>query len=230
MTCHEFKGGIGTASRRVAGPGPDVDRRRPRPGQPRPARAVRGQRRPVGLDVGVDVIPGVATPPSPPGSGSIIGVVATDARCCRCSAGGWRSAAPSASRGPAASARTAAATCSSRSRPATAAWPGSATTHPPSPTVRTLANARMTPLFDAVVEATEEAILNAILAASTMTGKGGTTAHTPTTGCCSPRSRGTAARLLAREHPPRVVDQQPVEGRPRRSPRRAAGRRTSVTT
>ena len=31
-------------------------------------------------------------------------------------------------------------------------------------TVRTLANARMTPLFDAVVEATEEAILNAILA------------------------------------------------------------------
>ncbi len=35
----------------------------------------------------------------------------------------------------------------------------------------------MTALFDAVVEATEEAILNALLAASTMTGKGGTTAH-----------------------------------------------------
>ena len=33
------------------------------------------------------------------------------------------------------------------------------------------------PLFDAVVEATEEAIVNALFAAETMTGKGGTTVH-----------------------------------------------------
>ena len=38
-------------------------------------------------------------------------------------------------------------------------------------------NARMTPLFDAVVEATEEAILNALLAAETMTGRDGRTVH-----------------------------------------------------
>jgi D-aminopeptidase len=36
---------------------------------------------------------------------------------------------------------------------------------------------RLTPLFDAVVEATEEAILNALCAAETMTGRQGATAH-----------------------------------------------------
>ena len=35
----------------------------------------------------------------------------------------------------------------------------------------------MTALFDAAVEATQEAILNAMLAADTMTGQGGVTAH-----------------------------------------------------
>ena len=43
--------------------------------------------------------------------------------------------------------------------------------------VRTMANNAMNPLFDAVVEAVEEAILNAILASPTMTGRGHT-AHT----------------------------------------------------
>lgn len=40
-----------------------------------------------------------------------------------------------------------------------------------------LANAHINPLFDAVVEATEESILNALLAAETMTGRDGVTAH-----------------------------------------------------
>jgi D-aminopeptidase len=43
--------------------------------------------------------------------------------------------------------------------------------------VRTLANNAMNPLFDAVIEAVEEAILNAILASPTMTANGHT-AHT----------------------------------------------------
>jgi L-aminopeptidase/D-esterase-like protein len=38
------------------------------------------------------------------------------------------------------------------------------------------ANERLTPLFEAVVDATEEAILNALLAAETMTGRAGHTA------------------------------------------------------
>ena len=41
MICHEFKGGIGTASRRVGG----LRRRRPRPGELRPARAFPSRRR-----------------------------------------------------------------------------------------------------------------------------------------------------------------------------------------
>ncbi len=40
-----------------------------------------------------------------------------------------------------------------------------------------LPNERMTPLFDAVIEATEEAIVNALCAAETMTGRDGATAH-----------------------------------------------------
>jgi D-aminopeptidase len=38
-------------------------------------------------------------------------------------------------------------------------------------------NERMTPLFYAAAEATEEAILNALLAAGTVTGRDGITAH-----------------------------------------------------
>jgi D-aminopeptidase len=43
--------------------------------------------------------------------------------------------------------------------------------------VSMLANRWITPLFQAAVEATEESILNALLAAETMTGRGGATAH-----------------------------------------------------
>lgn len=44
-------------------------------------------------------------------------------------------------------------------------------------TVQMIANERMNPLFDAVIFATEEAILNALFAAETMTGAGGRTYH-----------------------------------------------------
>jgi D-aminopeptidase len=44
-------------------------------------------------------------------------------------------------------------------------------------TVRMLAHDRMTPLFQAAAEATEEAILNALTAAETTHGHGGRTAH-----------------------------------------------------
>jgi D-aminopeptidase len=43
--------------------------------------------------------------------------------------------------------------------------------------VRTLVDAAMDPLFEAVVEATEEAIVNALFAAETMTGRDGITAY-----------------------------------------------------
>jgi len=44
-------------------------------------------------------------------------------------------------------------------------------------TVSVVANAKMTPLFDATIFATEEAILNSVLSAETMTGDGGRTVH-----------------------------------------------------
>ena len=40
-----------------------------------------------------------------------------------------------------------------------------------------LPNERIDPLFEAVVDATEEAILNALLAAETMTGRAGNTVY-----------------------------------------------------
>jgi L-aminopeptidase/D-esterase-like protein len=40
-----------------------------------------------------------------------------------------------------------------------------------------LPNARINPVFQATVESTEEAILNALLAADTMTGAGGVRVH-----------------------------------------------------
>jgi len=43
--------------------------------------------------------------------------------------------------------------------------------------VRMVEDSRMTPLFQAAVEATEEAIVNALLTAGTMTGADGITAH-----------------------------------------------------
>ena len=43
--------------------------------------------------------------------------------------------------------------------------------------VSMLANDRIDPLFYAAIEATEEAIVNAMLAAETMTGRGGVTVH-----------------------------------------------------
>ena len=176
MTCHEFKAGIGTSSRRVS-TGPDewtlgvlVQANHGR----RERFAVNGV--PVGLEVGTDVVPGVASV-LPPGSGSIIVVVATDApllplQCRRlaqrCSLGIARTGGV----GENGSGDLFLAFSTGNRGMATLGADAPAVA-----TVRTLANAQMTPLFDAVVEATEEAILNALLAASTMTGRGGTTAH-----------------------------------------------------
>jgi len=43
--------------------------------------------------------------------------------------------------------------------------------------IRMLSDTEITPFYDAVIEATEEAILNAMLAAETMTGRDGNTVH-----------------------------------------------------
>jgi D-aminopeptidase len=176
MVCHDFKGGIGTASRRAGEHTVGVL-----------VQANHGRRErftvngvPVGLEVGEDVVPG--TDPGndtglPPGSGSIIGIVATDAPLLPLQC---RRLAQRASFGVA---RTGGVGENSSGDLFLAFATGNRGMHridddaPEVAEVRTMANNSMNPLFDAVVEAVEEAILNAILASPTMTGHGHT-AHT----------------------------------------------------
>jgi D-aminopeptidase len=164
MICHEFKGGIGTASRRTEG-GHTVGVL---------VQANHGQRRrlmvdgvPVGEELGPDRIP---TPGGPAGAGSIIVVVATDApilshQCARL-----------AKRAALGIGRTGGLGEDSSGDLLLAFATGNRGLRFPEPDTLT-SLWRMNDLFAAAVEATEEAILNALLAADTMTGIDGHTAH-----------------------------------------------------
>jgi D-aminopeptidase len=188
MICHEFKGGIGTASRRVTNAdggwtvGVLVQANYGRRG------LLRIDGVPVGEQIPVEAVPSpwgverhglAATADRAVGAGSIIGVVATDApllphQCARL-----------ARRIPLGLARTgglgstssgdiflAFATGNRGMAPTEAESTGDGTV-----AVRGLVDRALDPLFEATVEATEEAIVNALVAAETMTGRDGITAH-----------------------------------------------------
>jgi D-aminopeptidase len=185
MVCHEFKGGIGTASRVI----PD-DRGGFTVGAL--VQANYGKRAwlrvdgvPVGEAIGTDVVPspwdahagGKAQTPVP-GSGSIIVVVATDApllphQCERL--------AQRAGLGIARAGGTGGHTSGDLFL-AFATGNDLAADDEDRPqirieTVRTVGDGTIDALFDGVIEATEEAIANALIAAETMTGRDGVTAH-----------------------------------------------------
>ncbi len=174
MICHGFKGGIGTASR-VLPPnyggwivGVLVQ-------------ANHGSRHlltiggvPVGRELGIDKVP---APRSgiPPGAGSIIVAIATNApllplQCRRL-----------AQRATIGIARTGGIGENSSGDLFLAFATGNRSLNTPTEDhvlhVRALTNDAMTPLFEAVVEATEEAIVNALCAATTMVGIDGRTAY-----------------------------------------------------
>jgi D-aminopeptidase len=163
MICHGFKGGIGTASRVADGYTVAVlvqanHGRRPR-------LQVNGV--PVGRELGRDRIP---LPPRPPAGGSIIVLAATDApllphQCERL-----------AQRAALGIARTGGAGENSSGDFVLAFATGNAGLAEGGETisVEMLANEHIDGLFYAAIEATEEAIVNALLAAETMTGKDGT--------------------------------------------------------
>jgi D-aminopeptidase len=163
MICHGFKGGIGTASR-IADDytvGVLVQANHGR----RSRLQVNGVA--VGRELGPERIP---LPPRPPGGGSIIVIAATDApllphQCERL-----------AQRAGLGVARTGGAGENSSGDLMLAFATGNSGLGAPSETVplTMLSNERIDALFYAVIEATEEAIVNALLAAETMTGKGGT--------------------------------------------------------
>lgn len=171
MVCHEFKGGIGTASRRVA-----VNDTNFTVGALVQANyGDRGMLRidgvPVGREIGVDIVPSFRPAPQPKGS-SIIVILATDApilpiqcqRLARRATTGlaWVGGYGANSSGDIFLAFT---TANPLERNQTAHQ------------VTMLAPDGMTPLFQAAAEATEEAILNALTAAGTMTGYQDLTIH-----------------------------------------------------
>ena len=185
MICHEFKGGIGTASRVLdaASGGYTVGVL---------VQANHGKRdwlRIDGVRVG-EAIP-VTEVPSPydERESHVHARVRFDHRRRR-----DRRAAPaapvrapgtarraSASPAPAGPAATRAATCSSPSRPATGMPAGHSEDDDPEVhdtyQVSVVGDAVIDPLFDAVIESTEEAIVNALVAATTVVGRDGITAH-----------------------------------------------------
>jgi D-aminopeptidase len=190
MICHEFKGGIGTASRMVteAGGGWNVGAL---------VQANYGNRELLRID-GVPIGEAIPTTdvPSPwdaaralaraagaggaaPGAGSIIVVLATDAPLLphQCERLAQRAGLGIARMGGIGSTSSGdifiAFATGNRGLPEAAPQPDPRRVID----VRMVEDSRMTPLFQAAVEATEEAIVNALLTAGTMTGADGITAH-----------------------------------------------------
>jgi D-aminopeptidase len=197
MVCHEFKGGIGTASR-VLPPaaggwtaGVLVQANYGRRG------LLRIDGVPVGEAINVDDVPSPYGPtgkgfepfdaaPTDPGvraararDGSIIIVVATDApilphQCRRLA----QRASLGLGRVGGLGSTTSGDLILCFSTGNRALHPPEVDPEPPAvTTVRMLADLALDPLFEATVEATEEAIVNALVAAETMTGRDGHTAH-----------------------------------------------------
>ena len=181
MVCHGFKGGIGTASRvleeRHGGYTVGVL-----------VQANYGTRErltivgvPVGEAIDTDEVPAPEEPgggEGAAGAGSIIGVVATDAplfptQCARLA----QRVGLGVARAGGVAANSSGDLFLAFSTANRGRLPGPEDRDPATATIVVLANARMTPLFEAVVDATEEAIANALLGAETMTGRDGITAR-----------------------------------------------------
>jgi D-aminopeptidase len=183
MICHEFKGGIGTSSRVIDDAlggftvGVLVQANYGR----------RGWLRIDGVRVG-EAIP-IADVPSPfegrragpaPGSGSIIVVVATDApllphQCERLAQRAGLGIARVGGTGGHTSGDLFIAFATGNRLPA--ATPDFDPRGGGTYEVRAVGDLVIDALFDAAIESTEEAIVNALLAATTMTGRDGVTAH-----------------------------------------------------
>jgi D-aminopeptidase len=165
MVCHGFKGGIGTASRTVDQLVVGV--------LVQANYGARNRFRVDGVPVGQLIGDRIPTPSRGGGAGSIIGIVATDApllphQCDRL-----------AQRMGLGVARMGGTGAHSSGDIFLAFATGNRELDPDASevTVRMLSDAEITPFYDAVIDATEEAILNALLAAKTMTGRDGNTVH-----------------------------------------------------
>src|SRR5262249_9606952 len=165
MICHGFKGGIGTASRHAEDFIIGVL-----------VQANHGSRRrlsidgvPVGRELDGDVVP-LPSDAEDGGAGPIIVLGATDAPLLPPQCGGL------AQRAALGIARTGGAGEDSSGDLLLAFAVGNRDPEAGG-SVTLLANDRLNPLFYAAIEATEQAIVNALVAAETMTGRAGTTAQ-----------------------------------------------------
>jgi D-aminopeptidase len=188
MICHGFKGGIGTASRVVpAAHGGFTVGVLVQANHGRRARfQVNGV--PVGRVIGPEEVPlprpSTPAPAAGPGrgaegAGSIIAVVATDApllpnQCERLAQRAGLGIARTGGVGEHSSGDLFLAFASGNRGLTPGAY---GVDEPLTLPLRMLSNNHINPLFDAVVEATEEAILNAMLQAGTVVGRDGITAH-----------------------------------------------------
>jgi D-aminopeptidase len=169
MMLHGFKGGTGTASRLVAAGGGDYTL-----GVLVQANyGARAELTIAGVPVGrafPDLMPG---PGRHPGGGSCIAVAATDAPLLPHQLKRLARRVPlGIGRTGGIGAHTSGDIFIAFSTANRAAWGGSAIAH-----IEVLPSELMNPLLAATIEATEEAVINALVAAETMTGRDGNTAH-----------------------------------------------------
>ena len=177
MICHGFKGGIGTASRVVEAVGGHVVGVLVQANYGRRER-LRVDGVPVGAAIPASEVPLPGAAGTAPG-GSIIVLVATSApllpdQCRRLAQRAGLGIARMGGVGENSSGDL--FLCFSTGNRGLPAGDFAADT-PATVPLEMVPAQRLTPLFDAVVEATEEAILNALCAAETMTGRAGVTAH-----------------------------------------------------
>jgi D-aminopeptidase len=176
MICHGFKGGTGSSSR-IVPQGWTVGVL---------VQANHGQRErlrvdgvPVGDHITAGEVP-LPWPPAPEGLGSIIIVIATDApllpgQCERLAQRAGLGVGRVGGLGENSSGDL--FVCFATGNRGLPQPDAEAATAPLTVPLSMVLNQHLTPLFAAVVEATEEAILNALLQAETMTGRDGKTAH-----------------------------------------------------
>lgn len=178
MVCHGFKGGIGTSSR-VTADGFTLGVLVQANHGVRSRFTVNGA--PVGQVLNELAVPMPQVPNLPPGAeggGSIIVVVATDApllphQCRRLAQRAGLGIGRTGGAGEHGSGDLVVAFATGNR----VAGSDYGSTPPPVQELRMLSDGYIDPLFHATVEATEEAILNALVAAKTMTGRDGVTAH-----------------------------------------------------
>jgi D-aminopeptidase len=171
MICHDFKGGIGTASRLVETPSGRFTVGALVQANHGTRALLRVDGVPVGRDIGFAHTPSARLEPQ--GEGSIIVVMATDApliptQCKRLAQRATVGLARVGSVGHNGSGDLFLALATGNHLPANATAPHA---------VQMLPHQQLNGFFEAVAEAVEESILNALCAAETMTGYKGRTAH-----------------------------------------------------